>query len=746
MNRDQLLPTFIAECREQLAGMEAALLALDTHAIDAESVNTIFRAAHTIKGSAGIFSLDQVVAFTHVVESVLDAAREHKVVIDDVLVTLLLSCGDYIGNLIDAAEAGTLQGHDAASQSGTELTERLNTYLSPATCKLHTLQAVHEPHHVASDGDLRVGNDHWHISLRFGRDVMKNGMDPLAFLRYLVKLGSISDIVTIPDAIPGAEEMDPESCYIGFEIAFKSAADKTTIENVFEFVHDNSAIRILPPNSHISEYINLINALPEQPTRLGEILVQCGTVTSLELETALTTQRQSVAAPRPPIGAILVEQGSVHATVVDAAIAKQQRVKEISHQESRSVRVDADKLDHLINLVGELIISAAGTQLIARRAHIVELQEQTATLASLVEEVRDSALQLRMVKIGGTFSRFQRVVRDLSRELGKDIELVVRGEDAELDKTVVEKIGDPLLHLVRNAIDHGIESPEVRQARGKPAQGKVTLNAYHDSGSIVIEVSDDGGGLRRDKILAKATERGLVEPGQALNDSEIYGFVFEPGFSTADVVSNLSGRGVGMDVVKRNITALRGSVNIDSQEGFGTTVTVRLPLTLAIINGFLVGLGKSVFVVPLDMIEECGELLAEPDQDYTNLRGHVLPLIRLREVFHVNGEPGLRENIVVVKHAGHKAGLVVDTLLGEFQTVIKPLSKMFNRVKSISGSSILGTGEVALILDVPALVQQATKASASTAEAHDKGAALRTPAVENRILNNNTREESCSQI
>jgi len=747
MSPDQLLPTFIAECSEQLAGMEAALLALDTNAIDAESVNSIFRAAHTIKGSAGIFGFNQVVAFTHVVESVLDAAREHKIAIDDALVTLLLSCGDYIGTLIDAAEAGTTQTDDAASQSGAELIERLNTYLSATAQKVPPAQAVQEPEPVAHAGDLCVGNEHWHISLRFGRDVMKNGMDPLAFLHYLEKFGSISDIVAIPDAIPAAAEMDPESCYLGFEVAFKSEADKATIENVFEFVRDNSAIRILPPNSHISEYIRLINELPEQPARLGEILVQCGTVTTTELESALATQRQSVAAPPPPIGAILVEQGSVHATVVDAAVAKQQRVKEINHQESRSVRVDADKLDHLINLVGELIISAAGTQLIARRAHVAELQESTATLSNLVEEVRDSALQLRMVKIGATFNRFQRVVHDVSRELGKDIDLVVRGEDAELDKTVVEKIGDPLMHLVRNAIDHGIESPEVRRAWGKPTQGVVTLNAYHDSGSIVIEVSDDGGGLNRDKILAKATERGLVEPGQALNDSEIYGFVFEPGFSTAEVVSNLSGRGVGMDVVKRNITALRGSVSINSQEGVGTTVTVRLPLTLAIINGFLVGLGKSVFVVPLDMIEECGELLAELEQDYTNLRGHVLPLIRLRQVFHVNGEPGPRENIVVVKHAGRKAGLVVDTLLGEFQTVIKPLSKMFNRVKCISGSSILGTGEVALILDVPALVQQATKASASTADAHDKGAVPnRGLAVETRILNNNTRETSCSQV
>jgi two-component system chemotaxis sensor kinase CheA len=316
-----------------------------------------------------------------------------------------------------------------------------------------------------------------------------------------------------------------------------------------------------------------------------------------------------------------------------------------------------------------------------------------------------------MVKIGATFNRFQRVVHDVAHDMGKDIGLVVSGEDAELDKTVVEKIADPLMHLVRNAIDHGIETPALRKERGKPAAGTVRLNAYHDSGSIAIEVSDDGGGLSRDRILAKALERGLLEPGHAPSDAELYNLVFEPGFSTASQVTNLSGRGVGMDVVKRNITALRGSVSIASQEGVGTTVTVRLPLTLAIINGFLVGLGKSVFVVPLDMIEECVELRSEPGRDYTNLRGNVLPFIRLRELFGIEGESTQRENIVVVKHAGYKAGLVVDTLLGEFQTVIKPLNKVFNQVKCFSGSSILGTGEVALILDVPTLVQQAAQVS-----------------------------------
>jgi two-component system chemotaxis sensor kinase CheA len=339
------------------------------------------------------------------------------------------------------------------------------------------------------------------------------------------------------------------------------------------------------------------------------------------------------------------------------------------------------------------------------------VEESLSVLTSLVEEVRGSALQLRMVKIGETFSRFGRVVHDVSRELGKEITLEVSGEDTELDKTLVEKIADPLTHLVRNAIDHGIEPAEVRAERGKPAAGVVRLNAYHDSGTIVIEVSDDGGGLKKDKILAKAQERGLIDAGRTLTESEIFNLIFEPGFSTAEQVTNLSGRGVGMDVVKRNITALRGEVSIRSVEGVGTTMSVRLPLTLAIINGFQIGLGDSIFVLPLESIEECVEFTAEAGRDFTSLRGEVLPFIQLRDIFQIKAPPARRQSIVVVRHAGQRAGLVVDALHGESQTVIKPLGRMFRKAECVSGSSILGTGEVALILDVAVLVRQAVARS-----------------------------------
>ncbi|TAK81143.1 MAG: chemotaxis protein CheA [Aquabacterium sp.] len=718
MNLDQALHAFIAEARELLETMEQELLGLAQADGDArsESINSIFRSAHTIKGSAGLFGLDRIVAFTHVVESVLDDVRDERLAIDDALLQLLLSCGDHIRHLVDSAEAVLGDPDEEIARAGDPLVQRLKRYLqadaaaaAPAPVAAVETAAFERIDRQAADGD------NWHISLRFGPDVLRNGMDPLSFIRYLNTFGRITGIVTLHDGLPAPEEMDAESCYLGFEIAFKTEADKAAIESAFEFVLDDCALRIVPPNSEVSRYIELIKSLPEDPARLGEILVRCGTLTAHELAAALNVQEQ--AAPTAPIGQILVGQGTVAPAVVEAALTKQKQVKEAKAHESQTIRVDADKLDRLIDLVGELIIATAGANTIARSTRNSELQESHSTLSNLVEEVRDSALQLRMVKIGGTFSRFQRVVHDVSREIGKDIGLVVSGEDTELDKTVVEKIGDPLTHLVRNAMDHGIEPAEVRAARGKPAKGTVRLNAYHDSGSIVIEVGDDGGGLKKDRILAKAVERGLVEPGKVLSDGEIFGLIFEPGFSTAEQITNLSGRGVGMDVVKRNITALRGSVEIASTEGVGTTVTVRLPLTLAIINGFQVGVGKSVFVLPLETVEECVEFRQEPGADYTDLRGQVLPFIRLRDLFEVPGKPGGRENIVVVRHAGVRAGFVVDTLLGEFQTVIKPLSKIFSQVKGISGSSIRGSGDVALILDVPVLMHEAMQGASSPARA-----------------------------
>jgi two-component system chemotaxis sensor kinase CheA len=712
MDLDAALQTFIAECRDLLADMETALLGIEQTDQPDEAVNAIFRAAHTIKGSAGLFGLDHFVSFTHVVESLLDEVRDGKLTIGDELVVLLLSCCDHLTVLTDRLEAGHTDEDDTSAQNAQLLLTQLRLRLQPGGSALALDVPLAGVERIGRPNEAGTTEELWHLSLRFGRDVLRMGMDPLSFLRYLGQIGRIAAIVTLDDALPAdADEMDAESCYLGFEIALQSQADKAAIEGVFEFVQDDCSLRILPPHSRIEDYVGLIKGLPEAPARLGEILVSCGSVTARELDAALAAQAENsgIGAAETKLGAILIEQQAVPPAVVDAALAKQRQSSETRSQENRSIRVDADRLDHLINLVGELIIAGASADLLARQVQHPELQEATSRMAGLVQEVRDGALQLRMVKIGATFNKFQRVVHDVSREIGKDIALQVSGEDAELDKTVVEKIGDPLMHLVRNAIDHGIEPAEARLARGKPAKGVVKLNAFHDSGSIVIEVSDDGGGLKRERILAKAIERGLVEAEARLSDSEVFELIFEPGFSTAETVTNLSGRGVGMDVVKRNITALRGTVGIRSSEGHGTTVSVRLPLTLAIIDGFLVKVGDSVFVVPLDLIEECIEFSSESGHDYCNLRGEVLPFIKLREFFDIDAPLTRRASVVVIQHAGQRAGLVVDALLGEFQTVIKPLSRVFQQVKCISGSTILGTGAVALILDVAALLHQTSQ-------------------------------------
>ena len=716
MTLDDALQTFIVESGELLDAMEHALLSIsgaaqDGAQPDAEAVNAIFRAAHTIKGSAGLFGIDHVVAFTHVAESVLDAVRLQPCLLDDQLITLLLACRDHLGaQMAHVAEVG-IDPDPALEHAGQPLLEQLRQRLGAGA---HDGSARGAGAPAAAQGDSVC----WMINLTFGEVVLQNGMDPMSFLRYLGTIGTVEQVQTSCAAMPALELMDPEACYLSLHIKLRSDATRAQIDAVFDFVRDDCVISITAPDSVNAATIERIEADQSGEQRLGEALLLAGGVTQTQLARALL--QQATGAPDQQIGQLLINQGAVAAPVVAAALARQGKARDASREakslDGNSIRVDADKLDHLINLVGELIITTASANLIARRGQNVEFQECGSTLSALVEEVRNSALQLRMVKIGATFNRFARVVHDVARELGKDIALQVSGEDTELDKTVVEKIGDPLTHLVRNAMDHGIESAELRAERGKPACGAIALHAYHDAGTIVIEVSDDGGGLKRERIVAKAIERGLIEAGRVLTDEEVFALVFEPGFSTAEQVTNLSGRGVGMDVVKRNITALRGSVSIASTEGMGTTVTVRLPLTLAIINGFQVAVGRSTFVIPLDMVDECVELRALDGHDVADLRGQVLPLIRLRQCFSVSGNAGPRQSVVVVKYAGQRAGIVVDGLLGESQTVIKPLGKLYQHLDCISGSSILGSGEVALILDVPALIR-ATAAQGATPQA-----------------------------
>ncbi|QHI97504.1 chemotaxis protein CheA [Xylophilus rhododendri] len=662
MQMDEALPTFIAESRELLHDMESALLGVLELDERQEAINAIFRAAHTIKGSAGLFGLDAIVGFTHVMESVLDRVREGELALDEPLVQLLLSCADHLAGCIRALAAGQAEPDEAARAR--PLQQRLQAYLGAEA----GATPVAVPEAGAQAAQATTAGD-WRIALGFGPDVLRNGMDPLSFVRYLQRLGELRELRLDRSRVPALEQLDPEACYLDLSLVLHTDADRASIEGTFEFVREDCRIEIVPPADGPQ-------AGPSQP------------------EPAEGIERIEAAAP------------------TDTA-----RPAEARKAEGPLIRVDADKLDQLIDLVGELVTASASATLAARATHHTVLQECNAALAGLIDEVRDCALQLRMVRIGSTFARFRRVVHDVSREIGKNIVLELHGEDTELDKTVVEKIADPLTHLVRNAMDHGIEPAALRLSRGKPETGTVTLDAYHDSGQVVIEVSDDGGGLDSQRILAKAVERGLVEAGRNLGEAEIFALIFEPGFSTAEQVSNLSGRGVGMDVVKRNIDALRGSVSLASTPGRGTTVRIRLPLTLALIDGFQVGVGRSVFVVPLESVVECIEYREEGGSGpaWAELRGKVLPFIRLRTLFEVGGMPPARQNIVVVRHAGQQFGLLVDTLYGEFQTVIKPLSPLFSQVRGISGSSIRGSGDVALILDVASLAEQAESGQGAAA-------------------------------
>jgi two-component system, chemotaxis family, sensor kinase CheA len=724
LNLDEVMGAFVVEARELLERMELTLLACEREGVQPDSVNELFRAAHTIKGSAGLFGLDDIVAFTHVMETSLDRVRAGSVELSNTLIDVYVECTDHLGKQVGAVGIVPAHGGDPDEDIAGALCARLEAIcgsIAPlpggressaraaetAASQISPTGITDSAHPVLLSNKV-ASADSWHLSLRFGTEVLRNGMDPLSCIRYLKTFGEIVGVQVTTDAIPTPDQMDPECCYLGFEIRFRSSADKARIESAFEYVRDDCRIRILPPRSQVSEYVALIHAQSGEEMRLGELLVRCGSLTERELQDALDSQSRAPSDSQRPLGEVLIERKVVHAPVIEAALSKQRQQSDRRPPtgDSGSIRIDAGKLDRLIDVVGELTLSGATVDLLARGAGIADLRDAGSRLAHLVEEVRASALQLRMVQIGSTFSRFQRVVRDISSELGKKINLIISGADTELDKTLIEKISDPLLHLVRNALDHGIERPEVRIAQGKCPEGTLKLVASQDAGSIIIEVSDDGAGVDRSKVLAKAQDRGLVPPDHSPSDADILNLILQPGFSTADSVTSLSGRGVGMDVVKRNIEELRGSLEIESQPGLGTTFRIRLPLTLAIIDGFLLRVGGVAYVIPLGLVEECVDMQLESTTDqYLSLRGNALPLLPLYENFGHRGARSRRRGVIVVRWAGKRVGLVVDELLGKLQTVIKPMSPVFESLSGVTGSTILGDGTIAMILDVPALLR-----------------------------------------
>lgn len=715
MNFDSALQTFFAEAEELLMSMEAALLRMDDseknhEAIDPETINEVFRAAHTIKGSAGLFGLDEIVAFTHKVENVLDLARDNKIDITEKLLSILLPCRDHIARLVDNAMKSRT-GDNECVAAGEALLNSLDQWLGNDSEEIKKSDtATSLPLVAYSNSGEGNENDLWHISVRLGPDLLRNGMDPLSIIRFLGTMGEIAHITTITDNFPELNEFDPEQLYLGFEISFRSNATQAEIENAFMFVRDESDIKIIPPRSDIQAYINLIKSLPENTHRLGEILVKSHVISFPELERALSTQKQQAKAHNQVelLGNILIEDQSVAPELVSAALDKQKKNQERrASSESRFIRVDAERLDVLINLIGELVINRQRVDLLSSKLGNASLMEAVASMGSFTEQIRDAALTLRMVPIGDTFQKFKRVVRDTAKELGKEIDLEIEGAETELDRSMVEKLNDPLMHIVRNAMDHGIESVAVRQSRNKPSTGIISLTARHDAGNIVICISDDGGGLDLERIRKKAVANGVIDEEAHLSRSELFQLIFHPGLSTAEQVTNLSGRGVGMDVVKRNIESLQGGIEIESELGIGTSITIRLPLTLAIIDGFHVSAGSIDFIVPQNAILECVDLTSLnhiQGQNCVNLRGEQVPYIRLQELFALNLQEKVREKMVVVQFGEKRAGIVVSDLHGEIQTVVKPMGPIFQALKGIGGSSLLGTGAVALILDVQQLI------------------------------------------
>ena len=704
----QAMPAFISEAAEQIEAIETLLLELEEQPDDRELLDSLFRCAHTVKGSAGIFGLNRVVEFTHHVETLLDKMREGDIALTPVISTLLLQCNDQIKFLVDTAA-------DESADTPEQKADRADLVMQLNALTDHAAPEPVAPAQDASPAPA-TGVQTWTISARFGADTFRNGMDPLSIARYLSTMGRVVSVRCGSETVPPLLNLNPESCYLSFYMELETASTRDDIEGAFSFVLDDCELDVVAPETAGQKLARAIDEMPETP-RLGDMLVSVGAVSQDKLDQVLSTQQQTRGMPtvgKPKIGDLLEAQAGVAPEVVAAALGKQQKIRDNAPSEERYIRVQADRLDAVINLLGELVIAGAGATLLARESHDVALTEANLYMNGLIEEIRNGTLGLRMVPVGETFSRFRRVVRDTASSLGKEVNFEIVGGDAELDKSMVEKIADPLMHLVRNSLDHGLETPQERLASGKSAAGKLTLSAQHETGAILIRIEDDGRGINRERVLQRAWNRGLVEQGVVPSDNDINMLIFEPGFSTAEQVTNLSGRGVGMDVVRRNIEALRGTLRLTSNPGQGLQVDIRLPLTLAIIDGFLVGVGKSKFVLPLESVVEVIESGGQhvkvdaSGRHCLELRGAVLPVVRLRTLYTVESSHTERVSVVVVNSQRGQYGIEVEVLLGQQQTVIKPLGRLFKTLRGISGSSILGSGEVALILDVTSLGELVT--------------------------------------
>ena len=640
---------FQEEAREILIELESALLQLNENRSDKETVGRAFRALHTIKGSGAMFGFDDLAAFTHNLETAFDEVRNDRLAVTSDLINLSLAALDQIKAMLDD-DFGV--GTDARADILAKLRELTGT---PAT-QAPATPAPATPVAPPQAGGIRD----WHIRFCPGPDLMRNGTNPLLLLRELRQLGSLR-LTAETAAIPPLTELDPARCYLGWEMVLTTAAAPEAIRDVFIFVEGTCELAIEPVSGP--------NAVANAPT--------------------------SPAVPE--------RRSSYGRRAYD------------SPDTAASIRVAAAKLDQLVNLVGELVTVQARLGEVAARREDPEVVAVAEEVERLTAALRENSMSIRMLPVRATFERFRRLVHDLARDLHKEVELTIEGADTELDKTVIDQLNDPLMHLIRNSMDHGIETPEARLAAGKTSTARICLAARHSGAQVLISVTDDGRGIDAEAVRSRATERGLIAPGAQLTEQEIFSLIMAPGFSTAQQVTDVSGRGVGMDVVHRSVEALRGTIEIASTAGAGTSVTLRLPLTLAIIDGLLVRVGDARFVLPLANSLECVELTrqeieAAHGKRLANVRGKLVPYIRLGEYFAMRTERPEREQIMIVETEQGHIGLVVDQVLGDHQTVIKNLGRLYRHVQVVSGATILGDGTVALILDPTRLAQDAVRA------------------------------------
>lgn len=722
---NNILNTFYQETNELLLSLEDSLLIMEQDPDEKNAMDSAFRSIHTIKGSSGTFGFEHIEQFAHHVEHLLDCIRHQEIGLTESVIALLLACKDHLEQLVKTVALGNGENASLGAKSE-ELITTLQAHIPSSEEKAHVNAnksiAATPVTTGSTNNNSRSGSPNWHISIRFADNILHRGMDPISILQYLSKLGKIEKTITLWHKLPALKDINPLTCYPALEIEFNSDASKHEIESAFQFIKDDCTICIVPPCSDLSFYAALYEILPESSAEIENVLLECGTLSQQQID-----ELQSVT----PVehSNILMGNTDERQTPLTLDTSHMETTTSIDTvaldvQQTNDVRIDdTDKLDSLINLVGELVISGATTRLLAQQVGNEDLLESISRMGRLIEEIRDSVLNRRMVQIGVLFQLFNVLAEEVNQESGKSVQLEISGSETELEKSIIEKLSEPLTRLVKSILDC-IGNEQNRVLSDKNPTGKFQVNAYHDSGSIVIEFLDDGRGLPLEELTRYAINNNLIEPDHQYSSNEIYRVILDSAISTGELESAITNHILTVQQVRRSIEALRGTLYVESIEPDSTLINIRLPLTLAIIDGFLVGVGKSSYIIPLDMVVECVELEdveqhVDKTKSYINLRGEVLPFIRLRELFNETRGTNTRENIVVVECGDLRAGLVVDELQGEVQTVIKPLGRILQNLKGINGATILGSGNVAVIIDVPNLIQRAAFSIENTGAAAD---------------------------